>query len=92
MNIFEKLLEIRTGKISLEIKYIFLDKEETSSKVLYYYDTSSHTLYINWLKFENINQRKVLEDVINKSYNQELNESEDTIYIQYQKLKSQKLF
>lgn len=80
MNIFEKLLEIRTGRISLEIKYIFLDKEKTSCKVSYYYDTSSHTLYINWLKLENINQRKVLEDVINKSYNQELNESEDTIY------------
>ena len=47
MNIFEKLLEIRTGKVSLEIKSIFLDKEKTSSKVLYYYDTTSHTLYIN---------------------------------------------
>jgi len=80
MNIFEKLLEIRTGKTSLEIKSIFLNKGRTSSKVLYYYDTSRHTLYINWLKLENINQRKVLEDVINKSYNQELNESEDTIY------------
>lgn len=88
MNIFEKLLEIRTGKTSLEIKYIFLDKEKTSCKVSYYYDTTSHTLYINWLKLENINQRKVLENVINKLYNQELNElynqelneSEDTIY------------
>lgn len=82
MNIFEKLLEIKTWKNDLKIKAIYIEKLD-SKKVLsytdYYYDELSNVFYINWLNSYKIKVRKILEEVINKSYNQELNHSDDKI-------------
>jgi len=50
MNIFEKLLEIKTGKKNLDIKAIYIDKlnsEKFLSYSSYYYDKKTHTFFIN---------------------------------------------
>lgn len=76
MNIFEKLLEIKTGKRDLDIKAIYVDKlnsEKFLSYSSYYYDKKTHTFFINWLENSNIKSRKILEEIINKAYNMELN-------------------
>lgn len=75
MNIFEKLLEIKTGKKALDIKAIYIDKlnsEKFLSYSSYYYDKKTHTFFINWLENSNIKSRKILEEIINKAYNQEI--------------------
>ncbi len=76
MNIFEKLLEIKTGKTNLNIKAIYIDKldsEKFLSYSSYYYNKKNHSLYINWLDNSRIKEREILEEIINKAYMQELN-------------------
>lgn len=76
MNIFEKLLEIKTGKIDLDIKMIHIDKldsEKFLSYCSYYYNKTNHSLYINWLDNSRLSKRDILEKIINKAYEQELN-------------------
>lgn len=82
MNIFEKLLEIKTGKSNLSIKLIYinkLDNEKVLSYSSYYYDSSNNTFYINWLDNKNIKVRKNLERTINESYKQETKELENSL-------------
>lgn len=82
MNIFEKLLEIKTGKSNLSIKLIYinkLDNENFLSYSSYYYDNWNNTFYINWLDNKNIKFRKNLEIIINESYTQESKELENSL-------------
>lgn len=73
MNIFETLLEIKTGLKNLSIKAIYVKDLQKGWKwnyYIYYYDVENYTLYINGLEFDKINPI-ILEKIINKVYKQE---------------------
>jgi len=76
MNLFEKLLEIKTWRTDLPIKAVFIENSAKHSKgsyFIYYYDSLKHTFYINDL--DNNTQRasaiNLIENIITKAYKQE---------------------
>lgn len=77
MNIFEKLLEIKTGNINISVSSIYIKSLDT--EINYHYNKINHEIYINWLESNSLKIRKILEDTINKSYNQEKEKSKDIL-------------
>lgn len=101
MNIFEKLLEIKTAKKNLSLKAIYIKhpiKKLKWSFYIYYYNQASHSFYINWLDKKTISE-SALEEVINRAFKKEskrnkkplvfyFSKQDDFIYIDKVELKA----
>lgn len=50
MNLFETVLEIKTGKKDLPMKAVYISDKEAGQYHIYYYDVNKHAFYINDLE------------------------------------------
>lgn len=50
MNLFETVLEIKTGKKALPMKAVYISDKEGGRYYIYYYDLNKHAFYINNLE------------------------------------------
>lgn len=70
MNIFDTLLEIKTGRKDLLMKTIYIkDSPKKLIYYTYYYDDITHCFYINWIA--KIKNNDILEQIIMKAYKNE---------------------
>lgn len=78
MNIFEILLEIKTGKKNLYQRAIYIKKSLNKWKswwkcFTYYYDEGKHSFYINGFTQSWAKNKKDIQEVINRAYKREQN-------------------
>lgn len=78
MNIFEQLLEIKTGKKDFQIKAVFVPNSTSLWKwtyYIYYYDIFTHTFYINDIDktTSRTSAINIIEHITKKAYSQEMN-------------------
>ncbi len=78
MNLFETLLEIKTGKKDLPIKAVYVSAKDAGRYYVYYYDRSKHAFYINDLEGKK-SPPNIIEQVITLAYKQEMNDAVDLI-------------
>jgi len=85
-NLFEILLEIKTGKKNHLIKAVFVPNAILWGKwayYLYYYDMVHNTFYVNDLDYGGKEDRasaiNVIEQIINRAYKQEMDAFIDII-------------
>lgn len=71
MNLFETVLEIKTGKKDLPMKAVYISDKDTGRYYIYYYDVNKHAFYINDLEWTK-SSKTILEQIINKAYKQEM--------------------
>lgn len=86
MNIFWKLLEIKTWKKDMLIKAVHVPNATASgewSYFVYYYDIFTHTYYINDLDNFCNNERtsaiNIIEHIVTKAHTQEMNSFVDLL-------------
>ena len=79
MNLFDTLLEIKTGKKGLKHKVVYIDNPHNWVKgryFIYYYDLESHSFYINDLEWPTSNNTmsamKYIDLIIKEAYKQEI--------------------
>lgn len=72
MNLFETLLEIKTGKKDLPMKAVYISDKNSARYFIYYYDSNKHAFYINDLDGAK-SPPGIIEQVINQAYKQEMN-------------------
>ena len=78
MNIFELLVKIKTSKNNLSMKAVYINNITGKWQweyCIYYYDELNHSFYINGLDSAKSIER--IEEIINKSYKEELNSNID---------------
>lgn len=86
MSLFEKLLEIETGKKNQVIKAVYIKNSVLWWKgtyYLYYYDMVNNTFYINDLDFIWVTDRtstiNIIEHIVTRAYKLEMNSFIDII-------------
>lgn len=79
MNLFEKVLKIKTSKEYIQVKAIYLENSTKSwngAYYIYYYDSLNHTFYINDLDSSSYSDRlsaiDIIEHIFTKVYTQEM--------------------
>lgn len=86
MNLFDTLLEIKTGQKELTHKAVYIENSIDWDKwayFIYYYDLVNNAFYINdldsdWTK-NRTSAKKLIEEIISKAYKQEINSYWDII-------------
>ena len=86
MNLFDRLLEIKTGKKNLMKKAIYIPDTiiwDEWTYYIYYYDLVNHTFYFNDIDWPCKQQRpsaiNIIEKLVSKAYIQELHSYGDIV-------------
>lgn len=79
MNLFEKILEIKTWKKNLAIKAVYVPNSTSDGEwtyFVYYYDIFAHTFYINDIDNTCSNRTSainIIEHIANEAFQQSMN-------------------
>ena len=87
MNLFNTLLEIKTGNKDLPLKAIFVENSYygwEGTYFIYYYDVINNTFYINDLDYPWTENRtsaiNIIEHIVSNAYKQDINSFKDILY------------